>query len=702
MKKFCPTCDALVQPDAAEPSRCPNCHKALADQGATAASTSAASGSSRWLVTGAALAVVAAAGAGVWYSRGARDSKTVGATAAAGEAVSGAAAKMAAAGLSAALAKPPGGADDGLRKFATGLASTDELASRLQAMVAPGGLQGLSAQVRRKHRVLDSAALFASVQSGKALAVHSLEVAFLAKALFEAHGEKVALVVESAGIQTPLLLSRTRVAVQLANGKTIEPLAKDAMVKPKPLAEAQAVAWWLVLRAHSSRLNADFKAANLDLTAAEAVAPGVPAVQFAKGIVQLEQRLEEPGLAACEAALTAAADPLAHLFLTEALLSSEQPVKALQHCDDALKIAPGLPEALVAKAVVLLRRAPAVPADQREAVLADAAKLLDEALKAAEPPTGARAAKAQLLTLKKEDQAAENHLRAAVKDHRDVESALMLSALLRDKGRFDEAVQAVESVGASLEDERVVMAMVQAHIGAKQLDKALELAEKAYALHPTHPTIGLMRADLLRQNGKIKEAIAALEPLRAGADGERISMLQAQLLIQDNQLAKALALVEALRAKKPGEREPAMLHLVALAMDNKRDQADKVAAQAIADKVLKPMEVVELWLQANDLPRAQKLLEQAVDVPKPDPEMAATLAALYTASGAKDKAIALRDKVAATMGDRAEEFKKAVDQGIAAAESEAKAMMDAAAQPGQPGPGPKPAGPGAAAPGAHP
>lgn len=703
MKKFCPTCETLVEVESADQNRCANCHKALADQeNQPQPSATTRRGSTRWLVTGAAVAVVAAAGAGICYNRGPEAPKGADSAAAATQAASGVAAKLVAAGLSAELAIPPGLADEGLRKFASGLAAHGDVAARLQAMVAPGGLQALQPQMRRKHPVLDTGALFASLQSGKALPVHSLEVAFLAKAMLEARGEKVALVVESAGVQTPLLLSRTRVAVQVAGGKVLEPLAKQEMTRPQPLPEAQAIAWWLVLRATSARVNGDFKAANLDLAAAEAVAPGVPAVRFAKGVLQLDQRLEEPGLAACEAALSGAADPLAHLFLTEALLTSEQPVKALQHCDAALKIAPGLPEALVAKAVVLLRRAPSVPADQRDTLLSDANHLLEEALKAEVVPAGARAAKAQLLFLKKEEQAAENQLRAAVKDHKDLESALMLSALLREKGRFDEAAQVVDSVSPSMEDERVAMAMVQAYIGAKQLDKAMELAEKAYASSPKSPTIGLMRADLLRQNGKIKESIAALEPLKGGADGERISMLQAQLYIQDSQFAKALTLIEALRAKKPAEREPAMLHLVALAMDNKRDQAEKVAAQAVADKVLKPMEVVELWLQANDLPRAQRLLEQAVDVPKPDPEMAATLAALYTASGAKDKAIALRDKVAATMGDRAEEYKKAVDQGIAAAESEAKAMKDAAAQPGQASPPPGPRGPGAAEPGAHP
>lgn len=701
MKKFCPSCDTLVQVESTDQNRCPTCHKALADQGEPAGATPAAAGSSRWLVTGAALVAVAAAGAGFWYTQGSGGPKAGGGAAQVPQAPSSAAAKMSAAGLRGDLAKPPGLADESLVKFASGLASSEDLAARLQAMAAPGGLQPLAPQLRRKHAVLDSATLFASVQSGKALAVHSLEAAFLAKALFEARGDKVTLVQETAGVQTPLLLSRTRVAVQIAGGKIVEPLNKQAMVKPQPLPEAQAVAWWLVLRANSARVNGDFKAANLDLAAAEAVAPGLPAVKFAKGIMQLEQRLEEPGLATCEAALAVAADPLAHLFLTEAMLSGEQPVKALQHCDDALKISPGLPEALVAKAVVLLRRVPSVPAAQRDTVLAEAASLLDEALKAAEPPPGARAAKAQLLVLKKEEQAAENHLRAAVKEHHDLESALMLSGLLREKGRFEEAVQVVQAVSPSLEDERVIMAMVQAYIGAKQIDKALELAETAYASNPNNPTIGLMRADLLRQNGKIKESIAALEPLKAGTDGERISLLQAQLYIQDSQFAKALTLIEALRAKKPAEREPAMLQLVALAMGDQRDQADKVAAQAIADKVLKPMEVIELWLQANDLARAQKLLEKTVEVAKPDPEMAATLAALYTATGSKDKAIALRDKVAATMGDRAEEYKKAVDQGIAAAEAEAKAMKDAQAKPEQAGPGGAAPGP-AGGPGGHP
>lgn len=692
MKKFCPTCDTQVDVASAAEARCPNCHKSLGDQPAEVASP-AAGGSSKLLVAGAAVALVAAGAAGFWYTRG-PGSAAKATVAASSAAQVGWAAKLAAAGLSGPLAIAPGVADAGMRKFASELANSEDLAARLKAMVAPGGIQGVSPNMRRRHPVLDTSALFTSIQSGKALPVHSLEVAFLVKALYEARGEKVALVIESGGVTTPLLLSRTRVAVQLEGGKSIEPLAKAAMTKPQPLAEGDAVALWLVLRAHASRVTGDFKAANVDLAAAESIAPKLAAVTFAKGIMQLEQKIEEPGVANCEAALTAMADPLGHLFLTETLMALEQPVKALQHAEKALQVSPGLPEALLAKAVVLLRRVSTVPENQRDTLLADAAKLLDQAQQSAEPPQGVYAAKAQLLLMKREDQAAENQLRAAIKDHRDLESALMLSAILRERKAFDEAGQVIEAVGAGIDDERVLMALVSAKMGAKQLDQALALTEKAFALNSKNPTVALMRADLLRQNGKVKEAIAALEPLKGGPDGERIQLLQAQLLIQDGQMAKALSLVEAIRAKKPTEREPAMLQLVALAMDNKRDEAEKVAAKAVADKVLKPMEIIELWLQANDLPRAQKLLETEVAGDKPDPQLAATLAALYTATGSKDKAIALRDRVAATLGDKAEEYKKAVDQGIEAAEAEAKAMKDAAAQPGGPGPA---AGPNSAA-----
>ena len=115
------------------------------------------------------------------------------------------------------------------------------------------------------------------------------------------------------------------------------------------------------------------------------------------------------------------------------------------------------------------------------------------------------------------------------------------------------------------------------------------------------------------------------------------------------------------------------------------DQADALAKTAIDQKVLTPMDVAGVWLQVQQPSRAQKLLEGLMVAKEaPDPEQVALLAMLYTASGKKGDAIALRDKMAKKAGDKGAAIKDAVDKGLAAAEAEMarqKAAQDAAGKP---------------------
>ncbi|MBI5608352.1 MAG: tetratricopeptide repeat protein, partial [Deltaproteobacteria bacterium] len=607
MKKFCPNCDKLVDVAGESDSRCPSCMQGLA----APPSEQAAGGSRKWLMIGVGVAVVAGVATGVCHFKPEAGKLAGDPVAQAGQ-PQDLAAKVRAAGLPIERAALPGQADAAMQAFAKAATSTADLASKIKALRGPGKLQPLRYEVRRQGQAMDTPALYAAVQAGTALPVHPIEAAFLARALLQARGETTEFVTESAGVLTPLTLTRYRLGVRLKDGTVVEPLGDAAMTKAQVVPEAQAVALWLVVRANAERARSGFKQAAEDLLAAEALVPGLPAIQFARGVGQLDQRMEEQGVASCEAALQKAPDPLAKLFMAQVAQSQQQPVKALQRCEEALQIAPGLPEALTAKAMLQLARVPTLPADQKDKALAEVGSLLDQALKADPPPPGARAAKGQWLLAKHEDQQAEMLLGQAVREHKDLEAGMLLAQVLQGQRKHEEAAKLFDTLAPPYEDERAVLAWTGALMAAKQVDKALEIAEKAFAALPDSHNIALLRADLLRQNGRVPEAIAALEPLKNAPDGDRMALLQAQLYLQNRQPNMALPIIEAVRKKAPTDRDAAMLHVVTLAMTGSSERADQEAQKAVADKLLKPLEVVEVWLQAGDLPRAQKILESEV------------------------------------------------------------------------------------------
>ncbi len=671
MKKFCPKCDKLIDVASADDSRCPACLQALA----APPTEEKAGGSRKWLIIGMGVAVVAGAATAVCKLQPPA-AQTAGEKAATGAKGNDLAAKLRAAGLPLERAALPGQADASMDQFAKGASSTADLISKIKAMRGVGKLEGLRYEVRRRGQALDTPALFSAVQAGKAQAIHPIEAALLVRALLQSRGESTEFVTETAGVQTPLTLTRYRLGVRLKDGTIVEPLADAPMTKAQVVAENQVVALWLVVRANALRAASGFKQSAEDLLAAEAIAPGLAAIQFAKGVSQLDQHMDEQGVASCDAALQKTADPLAKLFLAQVAQSQQQPVKALQRCDEALQAAPGLPEALTAKAMLQLARVPTLPNDQKDKALADAGALLDQALKADPPPPGARAAKAQWLLAKHEDQQAEMLLGQAVREHKDLEAGLLLAQILQSQRKNEEAAKLFDTLTPPFEDERAVLAWTGVLMANKQADKALEIAEKAFAALPESHNIALLRADLLRQNGRVPEAIAALEPLKNDPDGDRMALLQAQLYLQNRQPTMALPLIEAARKKQPTDRDAAMLHVVTLAMTGAPDRADQEAQKAVAAKILKPIEIVEVWLQAGDLPRAQKLLEIEVAGDKPEPNLVATLAAVYVALGQKPKAEALRDRVVKGYGDKGAEVKTLLDQAITSAETEAKMMRD--------------------------
>ena len=679
MKKFCPTCDAVVE--IADPAtlRCPQCLKAVIDAPAIDDPNPQRKSSRTLLLATFALLLIAVVAGWQWQ----RAQKAVAPSAAkldAQPAAQDVATVLKSTDLKGDRAVAPGTADDAMAKYAIAAPSTAALVAQIAALRKPGGLQQVSLSTRRKHPVLNTAQLFKSVTLGLAQPVHPVEAAWMLWALLQARGEHPTFVTESAGVQTPLMLSRTRLGLKLSDGTVIEPLQATPMQAAKPVSDLQAAAWWLVVRANVLRLNGDFKLVYEDLAAAQRLVPGLATAEFVRGVAQLDQKMDEPGVAACEAALQKADDPLARLFLAEVAMGAEQPVKAVQRCDEVLKLHPAMPEALVTKAMILLQRLPTLPVDQRDKAAAEVGLMLDDALKANPAPQGARAAKAQWFVTKGDMPNAEELLKVGVTEFKELESALMLAELYNSKQQFAEAAAVFGKINAPLEDERVVTTWVSALVNDKQPEKAAQIVEQAHALAPTSTAIGLMRAQLLAEAGKLKESIAALEPFKDGQESQQIIGLQAQLLLQDKQPEKAIALVTAVLAKNPTDKKLLLLQIVAMARANQLDAAQKVADKAIADKIALPMEVVEVWLQGQQMPRAQKLLEQEVAADKPDPKAAATLAVVYVMQDQKPLALQLRAKMVKLLGEHGQEFATIIDEAIAAAEAEkGKRATDGAA-----------------------
>jgi tetratricopeptide (TPR) repeat protein len=680
MKLFCPSCDAIVDVASAADHRCPQCHRTLdtspqaSQPGATPAPGQS---SSRTVLVIAASLLVAAVGGGLWLKAKTAESNQKSQPASPVPAVDPASWKNL--GLTGDRAVPPGTPDAALTAAAKGAKDVESL---LKASMGAGKLELIAPTIRRRAPIENTATLWSQVVAGKAQPVHALEVALLAKAMLEARGEPAELVTDAAGVQTPLLLSRTRIGVRSA-GKILEPFAKTAMQKPTPLPVTLAHVWWLVLRAHGARVRGDFTQVNEDLKAADTLMPGNAATLFARGVAELDQGLVDLGVPKCEQALAKQDDPLARLFLAEVAVALEQPVKALQRVEEALKSNPDLPEALVTKAILAAQRIQTVPEAQKAAQKAEARALFDKALQADPKVAGARAGLAQLLLLDKDEAGAEKVLREALVQGKDLEAALSLAELLRSQKKPEESIKVLESLGIAPDDDRYVTALVTAYMVNKQPEKGIALIEEAHKLNPSNRQIALMRADLLRQAGRVAEAIAALEPLKKGPDGMRMILLQSQLYLQEHQADKAIAQLEPLVAKAPDERDPQGLLLMAYEVAGQKEKAQAIGKKLMEKKLLKPAELANVYLQVGDSDAATSTLEEAVKT-SADVDGVTALAMLYTASGRKADAVALRDRMAKSPGELGPTLKAAIDKAITAAEAEMERMKQGGTPGGEP------------------
>ena len=574
-------------------------------------------------------------------------------------------------GLKGALDQQPGDTDAALKSAAQNAKDVTGVASLLAGFVDKRALVALPKTQTRRHSVRSATELLQQLSSGAAKPVHEVEVAWLARSLLRTLGVKAEFVTDGGGLQTPVLLSRTRVGVRAA-GKLIVPLGE-------PIAEAVVVddavvaAWWMIQSAYVKRASQQYAAAHALLAAAADFGSADAQGDFARGVVELDQGLIDRGLDRCSKALATVDDPMARLFLADVLNQLQRPFKAWQQVDQALRKHPDLAEAHASKGIIEVSRVATLPEKDKPAKLDEAAAALRKALQLDAAVPGARAGLAQVMLLKGSEQEAEKLLVEAIDKHRDAAAAAMLGQLWATQDKADDLLKKLAPLAGD-GDLRVVVALASAHAAKGDIAGALQAAQEAFKANPQDPQLGLLRADLLRQNGKTDEAIAALDKLRASSTDSQVALLQAQLLLQNQRTVQAIELLQPLSKKPPVAKETWMLLLMAYKQAGKSTEAEALIAKVVQRGIMQPFEVAAMLIQSGDADGATTILEKAASVTRPSVEVVQMLAMIYTAAGRRKDAEALRDRVVANAGERAESLKATMNEAIEGAAAELKAM----------------------------
>ena len=580
-------------------------------------------------------------------------------------------------GLAGTLAERPDADDPVVAITAKKAGDAAGIAALLKQHATAGELRALPSTQVRRHPVRGAGALLAALADGNAKPAHDIEVAWLAAALLRKLDKPVQFITESAGVQTPVLLSRARVGVR-SEGVDIVPLG-DPLKAPQVLPEDHAVGWWLIQKAYVQRAGRNFAAAHSLLAAARALGAEA-AADYARGVVEMDQGVFDKGLQRCVRALAVQDDPMARLFLADVLNQVERPFKAWEQVDAVLKKHPELAEAHASKGILEAARVATLPEQDKAAALDKAAVSLRKALQLDPAVAGARAGLAQVLLLKGQNEEAEKLLVEAVEKHRDYAAASILGELWRNPAQADALIAKLAPLNDG--ELRVAMALAGAHAARSDLAGALAAVETAHKASPDDPDLGLLRADLLRQNGKTAEAIAALEGLRKAAPDGQVALLQAQLLMQTQKVDDAIAILAPIAKRKPA-KDNMLLLLMAYAQAGKAMEMEATIGKALDKGLMTPVEVAGALIELGDADNAVTLLEKSLQA-KPSTDAAQMLAMILTASGKRKEAEAMRDRVAAKAGELAGPIREAVNEAIQGAEAELKAMAAEDASAGEP------------------
>ncbi len=674
MRGFCPACDAVVSPQSADNPRCPQCHRKIEPQDIESSSTVGSSPARSRAVVGVSVVVVVVAAlvAAAWWSQ--REAELPAPEAAIEAVVSEQQPaktwqqQFAVAGFQGQRAQTPDQISDELRATAAELSNGAAIVSLFNKHLGVGKLQRQPSDQRRRHSVVSAATLWPQVLAAKARPVHDIEVAWLTATVARARGDSARFVVDRGGVQTPLLLVRTRVVSRLADGTFLNPLNTN-LVRPEPIDDATVAGWWLLLRAHVQRTRGEFSEARADIEVAEKLLGDRPIIAFTRGLVALAQGMTDKGLQQCESALARQEDALARLVLADVLAAMRQPFKAYQHVNKALAAKEPLAEAWVSKGLLGIERLSTLPQAQRGAESKKIAEAFSKALELDDDVAGARAGLAQLKIIEEDLLGAEKLLVEAVERHRDTNAALLLAQMWLASRKVADAATMLEKIDR-LDDERVVQTLSKALVALGRKEDALKVVGDAQRRFPELLSLAFLRVDLLRQLGQTEAAISALEPLFDSKEADAAAIAQTQIYLQAKQPDKALQSIAKVARRKPTDKSVVTLLLLARLQAGHSDEASVVAKRALDDGVLSELELAGLYLEIDDSDRATAVLELALNRRKPSREVVAMLAMIYVARGDKDKAIALRETMVKNAGEQADEMKSLVDKAIAGAEAE--------------------------------
>lgn len=599
------------------------------------------------------------------------------------------------------MAIPPDGVAGALAGFKGGdgapIRDAAGLLASVRAWEQAGAWRPIDTRRRRTTPLYHAGALAAAVADGSKPAAHPLEAAWLIYALARQAGLEASFAWSKEAVDTPLMLSRSKFGVLVA-GTWIAPFG--AVQAGAKLTEAEAVALWLVLRAHGQRLEGAFAAAHRDLALADKLRPSLEAAQFARGVLQIEQGLGDRGVETCEAALAHRDDPLARLFLADMATSASKPFKAYEMVEAALRIAPDLADAHVARGMLRAGRVESAPTEQRPELIASARESFDKAIALDPNVPGATSGLAQLDIAAGDDDAAMKRLGDAARDHADLEAGAMLAQMLLQRGKADEALEVLDKV-AQQDEERWWLLKLQALAIAGKSDEAIAAGEEAAKRFPAARQVRVLRAQLLRRAERSAEAAELLKPLEdiEGEDAAGYAAMRAELLIEAGKGDEAIATLHKAIAAAPRNKDAHMLLVAALSRAGRAADRDAAVAKAVEAGVTTHEDLASMLLELGDAFGAEAVLKASLGTVSAKGEdgrrTAALLAMLAVASGRKDDAVELRTRMVEAAGGEASEpgkaMAKVVDEAISGAEAELKKMADEQAQQG--GKGAAPAAP---------